>query len=49
MGKNAGVGRDWFISLMAEGILDSIKAKDIKKVKKIVKEVTGEEVQVEFN
>ena len=48
MEKNAGVGRDWFDSFMAAGILDSIKARDIKKVKEIVKNITGEEVKVEF-
>jgi len=29
--RNAGVGKDWFSSLMAEGILESIKAMDFKK------------------
>ena len=49
MAKNAGVGKDWFDSLMAAGILDSIKDKDIKKVQEIVKKITGEEVEVELN
>ena len=49
MAKNAGIGKDWFDSLMAAGILDSIKDKDIKKVQEIVKKITGEEVEVEFN
>jgi precorrin-2 dehydrogenase/sirohydrochlorin ferrochelatase len=49
MAKKAGVGKDWFTSLMAEGILEYIKDKDIKKVKEIVKEVTGEEVEIEFD
>lgn len=49
MGKNAGIGKDWFTSLMAVGILDYIKAKDIKKVKEIVKDITGEEVKIDFN
>jgi len=48
MEKNAGVGKDWFDALMVAGILDSIKARDIKKVKEIVKNITGEEVKVEF-
>jgi len=48
MDKNAGVGKDWFTSLMAVGILESIKARDIKKVKKIVKDITGEEVDIDF-
>lgn len=49
MAKKAGVGKDWFISLMAEGILDYLKNRDIKKVKEIVKEVTGEEVEIELD
>ena len=49
MAKNAGVGKDWFDSLMAAGILESIKDKDIKKVREIVKKITGEEVEIEFN
>lgn len=49
MGKNAGIGKDWFTSLMAVGILDYIKVKDIKKVKEIVKDITGEEVKIDFN
>ncbi|MCX5849257.1 MAG: bifunctional precorrin-2 dehydrogenase/sirohydrochlorin ferrochelatase [Deltaproteobacteria bacterium] len=49
MGKNTGVGKDWFKTLLAAGILDSIKDKDIKKVKEIVKKITGEEVEIEFN
>jgi precorrin-2 dehydrogenase/sirohydrochlorin ferrochelatase len=48
MEKNAGVGKDWFDSLMAAGILDFIKAKDIKKVKEIIKNITGEEVEIDF-
>jgi precorrin-2 dehydrogenase / sirohydrochlorin ferrochelatase len=47
--KNAGVGKDWFKSLLAAGILDFIKEKDIKKVKEIVLKITGEEVEVELN
>jgi precorrin-2 dehydrogenase / sirohydrochlorin ferrochelatase len=49
MEKNAGVGKDWFESMLAAGILDSIKNKDIKKVKEIVQKITGEEVEIEFN
>ena len=48
MEKNAGVGKDWFKSLLAAGILDFIKSKDIKKVKEIVKNVTGEEIEIDF-
>jgi precorrin-2 dehydrogenase / sirohydrochlorin ferrochelatase len=49
MAKNAGVGKDWFDSLMVAGILDFIKDNNIKKVKEIVKKITGEEVDIEFN
>ena len=49
MAKNESQGKDWFDSLMEEGILESIKSKDIKKVKEIVKKITGEEVEVDFN
>jgi len=49
MEKNAGVGKDWFESMLAAGILDSIKNKDIKKVKEIVQKITGEEVEIEIN
>ncbi len=49
MEKNAGIGKDWFTSLMALGILDFIKDKDIKKVKEIVKKITGEEVEIDFS
>lgn len=49
MEKNAGVGKDWFESMLAAGILDSIKNKDIKKVKDIVQKITGGEVEIEFN
>jgi precorrin-2 dehydrogenase/sirohydrochlorin ferrochelatase len=49
MEKKTGIGKDWFKSLLAAGILDSIKDKDIKKVKEIVKIITGEEVEIDFN
>jgi precorrin-2 dehydrogenase/sirohydrochlorin ferrochelatase len=49
MVKNEGIGKDWFESLLAEGILDSIKEKNVEKVKKTVHEITGKEVEVEFN
>lgn len=49
MAKNAGVGRDWFDALIGAGILESIKDKDIKKVKETVKRITGEEVEIDFN
>lgn len=49
MEKNAGVGKDWFNSFMAAGILDAIKSGDRKKTKEIVKNITGEEVDIDFN
>ena len=49
MVKNEGIGKDWFESLLAEGILDSIKENNKEKVSKTVQKITGEEVEVEFN
>jgi precorrin-2 dehydrogenase/sirohydrochlorin ferrochelatase len=49
MEKNAGVGKDWFNSLMAAGILNFIKEKNTKKIKEIVKKITGEEVEIELD
>jgi precorrin-2 dehydrogenase/sirohydrochlorin ferrochelatase len=49
MVKNEGIGKDWFESLLAEGILDSIKEKNKEKVKKAVQKITGEEVEIEFS
>jgi precorrin-2 dehydrogenase/sirohydrochlorin ferrochelatase len=49
MVKNEGIGKDWFDSLLAEGILDLIKEKNKDKVKKTVQKITGEEVEIEFN
>jgi precorrin-2 dehydrogenase/sirohydrochlorin ferrochelatase len=49
MAKNEGVGKDWFESMLAAGIMDFIKEKNTNKVKEIVKKITGEEVEIEFN
>ena len=49
MVKNEGIGKDWFESLLAEGILNSIKEKNKEKVKKTVQKITGEEVEIEFD
>lgn len=46
MARNAGVGKDWFNSLMEAGILHYIQEKDMEKVSELVKEITGEEVEV---
>src|SRR5512145_510206 len=47
MEKNAGVGKVWFDKLLAAGILDAIRRKDDCRVKTIVHDVTGSEVQLE--
>jgi len=49
MVKNEGIGKDWFESLLAEGILDSIKENNKEKVSKTVQKITGEEVEIDFN
>jgi precorrin-2 dehydrogenase / sirohydrochlorin ferrochelatase len=49
MVKNEGIGKDWFESLLAEGILNSIKEKNKEKVKNTVQKITGEEVEIEFD
>ena len=45
--KNSKAGKTWFDSLMASGILDLIAAEDWEQVKKVIKEITGEEVAIE--
>jgi len=47
MEKNAGIGRKWFDQLMAAGLLAAIRHKDESKVKRMVFEITGEEVQLD--
>ena len=47
MEKNAGVGKNWFDQLMLAGLLDAIRRKDAGAVKKIIHDVTGEEVHVD--
>ena len=47
--KNEGIGKDWFESLLAAGILDFIREKDREKVKNTVQKITGEEVEIEFD
>lgn len=46
MARNVGVGKDWFNALMDAGILYYIKEKDMERVRELVKEITGEEVEV---
>jgi precorrin-2 dehydrogenase/sirohydrochlorin ferrochelatase len=48
MARNEGKGKDWFNAMLAVGILDAIKNKDANKVLEIVKNITGEEVDIEF-
>jgi precorrin-2 dehydrogenase/sirohydrochlorin ferrochelatase len=49
MAKNSGVGKAWVSSLLAVGMLDVIKEKDWVKVKMLIKKITGQEVEIEFN
>jgi len=44
MEKNAGVGKTWFNQLMSAGLLDAIRIRDTRKVKTIVRDITGEEI-----
>lgn len=44
MEKNAGLGKLWFDGLLTAGLLDAIREKDPNRVKKIVYDITGEEV-----
>jgi precorrin-2 dehydrogenase / sirohydrochlorin ferrochelatase len=48
MARNEGKGKDWFNSMLAAGIMDSINNKDVKEVREIVMKITGEEVDIEF-
>jgi precorrin-2 dehydrogenase/sirohydrochlorin ferrochelatase len=45
--KSSSAGKTWFDSLIACGILDLIAVADWEKVKRTVKEITGEEVAIE--
>ena len=47
MEKKTGTGRAWFDRLMAAGLLDQIRKKDAGVVKKIVRDITGEEVHID--
>jgi precorrin-2 dehydrogenase/sirohydrochlorin ferrochelatase len=48
MEKNARVGRDWFDALMKAGILESIRDKDTKAVQDLIRNITGEDVKIDF-
>jgi precorrin-2 dehydrogenase / sirohydrochlorin ferrochelatase len=47
MEKNAGRGKVWFDHLMAAGLLAAIRQQQWDQVKKIVRDITGEEVQLD--
>lgn len=47
MEKNAGVGKVWFDQLMAAGLLTAIRQKQADRVKKIIRDIAGEEVQLD--
>ena len=47
MEKNAGVGKTWFDQLMAAGLLDAIRQKQIERAKTIVRDITGWEVIID--
>lgn len=47
MEKNAGRGRTWFDQLMAAGLLNILRQKDADAAKKIIREITGEEVRID--
>lgn len=47
MEKNAGRGRVWFDELLAGGLLDAIRKNDAGRVKKIIRDITGEEVHID--
>ena len=47
MEKNAGQGGVWFEKLMAGGLLEAIRRKDEAEVKKIVRGITGLEVNID--
>ena len=49
MTKNSGAGRSWFDSLLSSGILELIRKKDWEKVKKTVREITGQEVKIDID
>jgi precorrin-2 dehydrogenase / sirohydrochlorin ferrochelatase len=49
MTKNAQVGKDWFDAFIAADILELIKQKDWEKVKKTVRDITGQEVKIDID
>ncbi len=47
MEKNTGIGTVWFENLLSAGLLDAIRKNDVNGVKKIIRDVTGEEVHID--
>lgn len=47
MKKNAGIGRKWFDELMAAGLLEVIRQKNEDRIKQMVRDITGEGVQLD--
>lgn len=47
MEKNAGIGTVWFENLLSAGLLEAIRKNDVNGVKKIIRDVTGEEVHLD--
>lgn len=47
MEKNAGMGKVWFDKLLAAGLLEAIRQKTGDDVNKIVRDITGLEVQLD--
>lgn len=45
MDKNSGTGKSWFEKLLAAGLLDAIRHKDNEAARKIVRDITGQEVR----
>ncbi|HNZ31637.1 MAG: bifunctional precorrin-2 dehydrogenase/sirohydrochlorin ferrochelatase [Smithellaceae bacterium] len=45
MDKNSGTGKSWFEKLLAAGLLDAIRHQDNETARKIVRDITGQEVR----
>jgi precorrin-2 dehydrogenase/sirohydrochlorin ferrochelatase len=47
MEKNAGIGTVWFEKLLTAGLMEAIRIRDAGAVRKIVRDITGEEVHID--
>ncbi len=47
MEKNAGIGPVWFEKLLTAGLMEAIRIRDAGAVRKIVRDITGEEVHID--